>query len=175
MTTGLLIIGAIIIGVVVLRLFSKSDKPPVDKGSFMGTMTTEDFVNKYNSNSGQVKGGSLCFYGHWFGRPYDNYHQVKSLTFDKDSGVLTMDFNEGEQLTIKNPADIKEYKNQLTIERADKIYWTWYSYGNPQTKENFFFIDIEKANGQLNGKSNVNWYTPDFKDLTLNKPAILWT
>jgi hypothetical protein len=175
MTTGLLIIGVVMVGVVALRLFSKSDKPSIGKASFIGTMTIEDFVNKYNSNSGQVKGGSLCFFGHWFGRPYDNYHQLKSLAFDKERGLLIMDFNEGERLTIKNPNDIKEYKSQLTIETADKIYWTWYSYGNPQTEENFFFIDIEKADGQLTGKSNVNWYTPDFKDLSLQKPALMWT
>ena len=175
MTTGLIIIGVIVIGVVALRLLSKSDKPPVDSGSFVGTMTIEEFVEKYNSNGGQVKGGSLCFYGHWFGRPYDNCHEVKSISFDQADRLLTMDFNEGERLTLKNPNIIKEFKNQLTIATADKIHWTWHSYGNSQTNDNFFFIDIEKENGQINGKSNVNWYKPDFSDLSLQKPALLWT
>ena len=45
-----------------------------------------------------------------------------------------MEFKEGEKLTIKNPRDIKEFKNQLTIESADKINWTWCSYWKGQLR-----------------------------------------
>ena len=86
-----------------------------------------------------------------------------------------MNFNEGEKLTIENPGYIKEFENHLIIEKADKIHWTWYSYGNPKTEENLFFIEIKKSEKQLNGISNVNWHIPDFKDLSLKKPALLWT
>ncbi len=48
----------------------------------MTKLLTEKFVQKYNKRQGQIEGGSLCFYGHWFGRPHDNYHQLKLVTFD---------------------------------------------------------------------------------------------
>jgi len=39
----------------------------------------KDFVERYTNNQGMIKGGTLCFYGHWFGRPYDNYHEIISI------------------------------------------------------------------------------------------------
>ena len=86
-------------------------------------LLTEEFVEKYNKKQGQIKGCSLCFYGHWFGKPYDNYHQLELVTFDSLTNTLSLTFNEKEILTIFNPKDISEFENKLTIGSADKINW----------------------------------------------------
>lgn len=57
---------------------NKSD----DETSIPVKLTPTEFAEKYKSQQGQVKGGSLCFWGHWFGKPYDNYHQITSVDFD---------------------------------------------------------------------------------------------
>jgi hypothetical protein len=139
------------------------------------TLTPQDFVDKYNKKQGQVKGGALCFFGHWFGRPYDNYHQLEVAAFDYSTNTLTMAFDERETLTIYNPQDISEFESKLTIGLADKIYWKWFSYGKPQIEDNVYFIEITREGSALTGNSNVDWYVPNFKNLDIINPALLWT
>jgi hypothetical protein len=78
-------------------------------------LLTEEFVEKYNRKEGLIKGGSLCFYGHWFGRPYDNYHRLELATFDSITNTLTLTFDENETLSILNPQDISEFEKKFTI------------------------------------------------------------
>ena len=137
-------------------------------------LTLTDFVNKYNSKNGLMKGGSLCFYGHWFGRPYDNYHKLNLVTFDTFTNTLTFTFDEKETLSILNPKNISEFGNKLTIDSADRVYWEWFSYGNPYTKDNLYHIEITRQDDSLTGQSNEDWYKPNFKDLSIKKPALLW-
>jgi hypothetical protein len=174
MTTAITI-GAILIGLLLLRLISKKTVDKKQTEIIKVTLTTQNFVDKYNKKQGLFKGGSLCFFGHWFGKPYDNYHQLEYATFDSSTNELILIFNEKETLTIFNPQDITESESQLTIGLADKICWKWFSYGKPQTGDNLYFIEITRQDNKLTGNSNVNWYKPDFKDLNIIKPALLWT
>ncbi len=145
------------------------------KETLMTKLLTEEFAIKYNKQQGLIKGGSLCFYGHWFGRPYDNYHQLDLVTFESSTNTLKLTFSKKETLAIFNPQDISEFENKLTIGSADKIYWKWFSYGKPQTDDNLYFIEINRKDNSLIGKSNVDWYNPDFKDLNIINPALLLT
>ena len=174
MTTAL-IIGAIFTGIILYRLLLKKlgNNKRIETSAVR--LSIEEFVENYNKKQGQVKGGSLCFYGHWFGRPYDNYHQLELVNFDGFENSLTLNFNEKETLIIFNPRDISEFENKLTIGSADKIYWKWYSYGKPQSGDNLYFIEIIRNDNSITGKSNVDWYNPNYKDLNLNNPALLWT
>jgi len=172
---GLLIVGNLIYFLLFRRPSLKEPIVETRKDILIAKLTTNEFVEKYNSNNGQIKGGSLCFYGKWFGRPYDNYHELESVSFDELANTLTFIFNEKECLTIFNPDGICEYQNKLTIADSDKIEWKWFYYGKPQTEDNIYFIEVYRSNNTLTGKSNVNWYTEDFQDLSVEKPALLWT
>lgn len=173
MTTAIIIV-AVIIGQIWYRLLSI--KPAKKRTEIVATtLTIQEFIDKYNKKQGLVKGGSLCFFGHWFGKPYDNYHQLEFATYDNSTNSLTMTFGEKETLTIFNPQDICEIENQLTIGSADKINWKWYYYGKPQTVDNQYFIEIIKQDSFLTGKTNSNWHKEDFKDLNIKCPALLWS
>jgi hypothetical protein len=155
MTTAITI-GAIKTGLILFRLLSKKSEYKKQTETLVAKLLTEEFVEKYNKKQGQVKGGSLCFYGHWFGRPYDNYHQLEFTTFDSTTNILTLNFNEKETLTIFNPQDISEFEDKLTIGLADKINWKWFSYGKPQTDENLYFIEINRIENSLTGISRIS-------------------
>jgi len=142
--------------------------------NLIATLSTKEFIDKYNSKNGRVKGGSLCFYGHWFGKPFDNVHTLINAAYDSTNDVLTLTFEEKEVLTIWRPIDIKEFAEKLTIQHADKILWQWYYYGKPQTPENLFFIEINRQDKLLTGQTNTNWYNEKFTDLDIKKQAILW-
>lgn len=91
MTTAITI-GAIITGLILYRLLSKKSGDKKLTETLVAKLSAEEFVEKYNKKQGQVKGGSLCFYGHRFGRPYDNYHQLELATFDSSTNTLSMTF-----------------------------------------------------------------------------------
>lgn len=138
-------------------------------------LTPKQFVEKYKNAQGLVKGGTLCFWGHWFGKPYDNFHQITALDYDTDANILTIHFSEQETLTITNPSDIEEYSNRLQINHADKVYWQWYYYGKAQEEENLFYYNITKKDGVITGLTNANWYKANWSDLISTKPAVLLT
>ncbi len=62
-----------------------------------------------------VSGGCICFFGDWFGRPYDNFHEIKSAEY-KDN-TLTIEFSGGEKLIVSSPENIKNEKKNYIYKR----------------------------------------------------------
>jgi hypothetical protein len=55
--------------------------------------------------------GTMRFFGDWFGRPMDNYHKAINASYDKDSDVLVLTFDGGEQCKVYSPVDITTHIN----------------------------------------------------------------
>ena len=87
----------------------------------------------------KISGGTLRFWGNWFGRPMDNYHQIKGVDFSNDQKILKLTLDEGEVITIWNPSKIEIGPKELHIKKADKILLEWFSYGAEKIEENFLF------------------------------------
>ncbi len=79
-----------------------------------------------------TKGGSLCFYGDWFGRPYDNYHKIVRTHYDGE--ILEIQFAHSERLLVYNPKGITNTTQELRIEKASKLKWLYIPYGVRTTK-----------------------------------------
>ena len=84
----------------------------------------------------------MCIWGEWFGRPYDNFHRVKSVRWERDEIVIH--FNQGESLYISNPSKIVNEEKQFLIGDASKVLWVWYYYGKPQTYDNMYVRQYRK-------------------------------
>lgn len=84
--------------------------------------------------------GSLCMYGEWFGRPFDNQHRIVDVTVEDDD-ILVMSFSEGEALRVWSPERVTADRFELRIDHARRVRWDWYSYGSPRTEEHHKFID----------------------------------
>lgn len=65
-----------------------------------------------------TRSGSLCFYGDWLGRPYDNFHKIVNTNYDGE--ILEISFDRRERLIIFEPENITSTKNELKIEKAKK-------------------------------------------------------
>lgn len=89
-----------------------------------------------------IEGGSLCIWGEWFGRPYDNSHKVKSVRWEECEIIIY--FDQDESLYISNPSNIINEDKQLCIGEASKILFTWYYYGKPRTYENLYVRQYTK-------------------------------
>lgn len=134
--------------------------------------TPEELILLISENQNLLKGGTFRIYNDWFGKPYDNFHSVKSGNFNSDTKVLTLNFDEGEQLEIHNPIHIQESSTFLKIINADRIKLAWCYYGKPQRQENNYFLDYRKDNKRIVTETNVDWYKPIF-DVSLGSPALM--
>ena len=74
-----------------------------------------------------TKGGSLCFYGEWFGRPYDNYHKIIHTSYDGE--ILEIIFDQQERLLVYKPENITSTEKELKIAKAQKVKWIYIPYG----------------------------------------------
>lgn len=60
----------------------------------------EDIAGRIKNLASQMR-GTLRFWGQWFGRPYDNCHQLAECEAAGD--VLRLTFDEGETLCVWSP------------------------------------------------------------------------
>lgn len=90
-----------------------------------------------------TKGGSLCFYGDWFGRPYDNYHKIIKTNYDGE--ILEINFDQWERLLIYEPEDIISTKQELIIAKAQKVKWLYIPYGTSAVKYKTITYTLEEG------------------------------
>lgn len=79
-------------------------------------------------------------FGHWFGRPYDNIHQLVDVGLEDDEAVV-LQFEHGEHLRIWMPAGTSVSAAGLVIAQAHRVRWDWFLYGYPPTEQNHRTID----------------------------------
>jgi hypothetical protein len=108
-----------------------------------------------------VKAGALCFWGEWFGRPYDNIHQIVSCEVEGE--VLKLHFNEDETLFVWSPHRLKADQKTFRISGAAKVRWEWFYYGLPKIEINRYFMEFVKDGNAITATTNVNWYTPSLQ------------
>jgi hypothetical protein len=132
-----------------------------------GVILKAEELSERITNLNVKPGGTLRFYGKWFGRPYDNYHRILECSFY--NGILTFKFDADEQLKIWNPNKIVFNDKELIIKESSRIEFIRYSYGEPQTKENSIIDSY--SNGQISNtsiKSGKVYYNL----IELNHPAV---
>ena len=98
------------------------------------------------------KGGTLRFFGDWFGRPYDNFHIPVSAELSEN--VLTILFNNGGKCVVYDPVGTVNEPNDFHVGRASKIVWEWYYYGKAQTPENLCRLEYTFADGSVSVVNN---------------------
>ena len=109
-----------------------------------------------------MRSGSLCIFGCWFGRPMDNHHQTESAAIDGE--VLKLVFDEGKTLEIWNPSELTIHRTTLKIYYASKVKWSWYYYGKPKQPDNIFYNEyivndnnvLLSTNSSTTNKPNIN-------------------
>lgn len=114
-------------------------------------------LSKIITNLDVKPGGTLRFYGKWFGRPYDNYHKVLECSFH--NGILNFKFDTGEQLIMWNPNKIEFNDKALIINQSSCVEFLRYSYGNSQAEENLIidrYSNAEISNTSIKSRKVYN-------------------
>jgi hypothetical protein len=109
----------------------------------------------------KIKSGTLRFWGEWFGRPYDNWHQL--VRCEVEQNVLRLVFNEQEILSVWAPSGLEVDHSTFRISTADRVRWEWFYYGRPKTPSNLYFLDFVRSATGISATTNVDWYEPNLK------------
>ena len=95
----------IIIGILILPaifIWSKNNENKSIKRKSELTSELElspiHFAEKFENL--KLNGGTLRFWGKWFGKPMDNYHQIKKAEFNAETNKLLLILDEGEKIKI---------------------------------------------------------------------------
>ncbi len=142
------------------------------KNSETKRRSPEELIHFLENKNNLFKGGTFRIFGDWFGKPYDNYHEIKSAEFNDKLKLLTLNFKEGEKIEVYNPKHIFEASKFLKIISADRIKLTWFYYGKTKTIENLYFLDYILTDKKFTTETNVDWYKPIF-DISLGDPALM--
>ena len=144
----------IIIGILILPaifIWSKQNENKTikieHKLKFELELSPIDFKQKFESL--KINGGTLRFWGNWFGKPMDNYHEIKMVEYDDKTKELILTLGELEKIKIWNPSNVKIGQKELQIEKADKILFEWHYYGKNKTEENLRFESYINARTRI--------------------------
>ncbi len=132
----------------------------------------EALVELLKNKKQLFQGGTIRIYGDWFGKPYGNYHEINSATYDQIEKLLTLYFKEGEKLQIYNPKHLFEARTFLKIIQADSIKMTWFYKGSTHSEAKQYYIDYGNENKKITTKTNVDYYKP-ILDIALGDPALM--
>jgi len=106
-----------------------------------------------------VKIGSLRFWGHWFGRPYDAWHQITRC--EAEDNLLRIFFNEDEVLSVWGPSGLEVSRSTFRIHAADRVRWEWFYYGRPKTARNLCFLEFVRSDEGISSTTNVDSHSLD--------------
>lgn len=87
-----------------------------------------------------ISGGTLRFYGEWFGRPFDNFHVVQTAVRTKNA--LHIQFSEKEELTAIHPEGIINTRDYFAIKTASEIHWMWCCSDESNTSSHWIFRSL---------------------------------
>ena len=113
--------------------------------------------------------GTLRFWGQWFGRPYDNVHDVVGCEIETDR--LRIRFGGGEVLSVWAPRSVWVFDRNFSIKNADRVLWEWFYYGRPHLPENRYFESYTRTADGIIAEANADWYTPDLRP-SRDHPAV---
>jgi len=115
-----------------------------------------------------VRSGTLCFWGVWFGRPHDNRHFV--VRAEAEGDCLVVHFNDDEILKVWHPQDWRVDAHEFVIRSASRVIWQWYWYGYPHTPVNLKSYEFIRQGTEISFQSTFppsHCGTP-----TLAEPAV---
>jgi len=98
-------------------------------------------------------------FGEWFGRAWDNSHEITSAM--GSGNLLEMRFDESETLCVWDPKDAVISKDEFQIARASRVRWQWFYYGRPQRPENLHTIEYRVSGHSISVSDTTDWYEPE--------------
>ena len=97
-------------------------------------MSIKDIHKAFVRLPPEKSGGSLAFYGCWFGGRPDGIVMLDSVSYHEQT--LIVKFIGGEELQISNPSDFEILEDALIIWQASSLVFCWNLYGEEAISSN---------------------------------------
>ena len=156
----LIFLGVSILAGIIFYLNRKERK----RNSFQTVKIPLEILEK-EFNKIDLKSGTLRFWGNWFGKPMDNYHEIVNIEYNRIEDILVLILDESDKITIWKPTDIEISQNELKIQEASKILFEWYLYGQNKIDENLRFESYKKDGFKIEFDTN---FMPDKRKVKCN-------
>jgi hypothetical protein len=130
--------------------------------------TAQEIADDLKAAKETLRGGALRFFGDWFGGPMGNYHAVVDLRAEQH--CLLVRFDESELLRVwdpdgltrgTTPRDVPSFpwplRSLFTIERASRVRWEWYPYGEWRLPWNLQHDEYFVTDGRIEYQTNSRW------------------
>ena len=99
------------------------------------------------------RGGSLAFFGCWFGGRPDGIALISSVEAFQDA--LIIKFREGEVLELLSPSEMEVLDDALIIWQVKSLTWSWNLYGEiPSPKNRHYYQFIVGSTVQASSNRN---------------------
>jgi hypothetical protein len=116
-----------------------------------------EITQKINNLIPKIKYGTLRFYGEWFGRPMDNFHQITKA--ESKENLLIVHFSKKEILSIISPEEFKISEKEFIIKKSKGLIWQWYYYGFEVIEKNLmtynYYVNNNKNTLVIMPEKNV--------------------
>src|SRR2546430_14407724 len=94
-----------------------------------GMTAAEEIAEIMNRRLPEIRPGTLCFWGEWFGRPFDNLHRLIGCGAEGD--LLRIRFDQNEILSVWSPLNCQVHaagsrgQSIFRLEDAARVRWEW--------------------------------------------------
>ena len=109
-----------------------------------------DIAQEYMALPEHVRGGSLCMYGAYVGRPLDVCYDPEHATYE--DGCLTIQFDGGRRIAIQDPEGIRVEGRVYTIDRARVVRYE--CHWPPEDPKEIRYRQYEVVDGELTIDTN---------------------
>lgn len=118
------------------------------------------------------KEGTIRIFGDWFGKRYKNIHRIRRASYNEETEVLKLEFEDTVVLTIVKPIHIFEAPTFFKIVHAESIELTWKGIGISKDEKKAYFLNYSKGRWRVNIKSNLDKTKFEF-NASLGEPALV--
>lgn len=131
-------------------------------------MNTDDLRNAIYAASGSLRSGSLSFWGDWFGRSYNNIHQIVGA--ESLNGAVIIYFDHAESLIVDAPQRWSLDGGKLVIREAERVRFQWFYYSQMPGPESLRFVEYRWVSGEPSFKTD---FQPEIlHQLDISAPAV---
>lgn len=117
-------------------------------------------------NKNLCGGGRIRIYGKWLNKSFGKNQKIINSSFDRILKVLTINFEDGKAIEIRNPKQIFEASTFLKINESDEIRWTWKR--DRELTSKCSFVTYKRIFDKIETDSN----SIDFKPRSFTYPGI---
>jgi hypothetical protein len=99
-------------------------------------------------------GGSLLLPDGWYGRPYDNKHEITSI--DETEDVLTIVLSGRLTLHFEHLASVESLDHDLIFSGFDKLHFEWKSIGTSSGMKDYHGGQVKLVSSVLDKRNSKN-------------------